>query len=86
MIEIERTIMRITYRTILILLLATILIMAYCSTPVDGGILNKLKKPHRTHSRRPVVVQKIKIKRKFKTKTKITHKRKKPSIFKKIRG
>ena len=87
LIKFEHTIMRITCRTILLLLLISILIMAYCSTPVDAGILKHIKKPHRVHSRRPQAVRyKIKTKTKYKTKTKITHKRKRPGILKKIRG
>jgi uncharacterized ion transporter superfamily protein YfcC len=79
--------MRITYRSILLLLLVSILIMAYCSTTVDAGVFNHLKKSHGIRSRRPVVIKhKIKTKTKFKTKTKITHKRKKQGLLHKIKG
>lgn len=76
--------MRITYRTILILLCITILMMAYCTTTVDGAVLRRTH-PHRHgHSGRPVVT-KYKIKHKTKTKTKITY-GKKPGLIKKITG
>ncbi len=79
--------MRITCRTVLILLLITILIMAYCSTTVDAGVVSRLKNRNRVQSRRPGVTRyKITRKTKIKTKTKIRRGHKKPSLFKKIKG
>ena len=75
--------MRITCRTLFILLLVTILIMAYCSTTVDAKIYKKVLNRRRGPSRRPVVT-----KYKYKKKTKVTIRRgpKRPSIYKKITG
>jgi uncharacterized ion transporter superfamily protein YfcC len=75
--------MRITCRTLLILLLITILIMAYCSTTVEAGALSRLKHP-RGHSRNTRTRYKIKRKTKIKTKTKIRY-GKKPGLMHKIK-
>ena len=69
--------MRLTYRTLLILLFITALIMAYCSTTADAGILKRIGHG-RSHHRSGHTKQKIKIKTKHKTKTKIKVSNKKP--------
>jgi outer membrane lipoprotein-sorting protein len=75
--------MRITFRTVLILLFISVLIMAYCSTTVDAGILSKHK--HRAHSKGSVrSTYKVKTKHKTKTKTKIRYGHKKPSLIKRV--
>ncbi len=71
--------MRLTYRTLLILLFITALIMAYCSTTAEAGII---KHRHRSHHR--PTKTKYKMKTKTKTKTKIKISNKKPGLFKKI--
>ena len=78
--------MRLTCRTLLILLLVTILIMAYCSTTVDAGVISRLSNKRRVHARRPAsTTYKIKRKTKYKSKTKIRYGHKKPSLFKRIK-
>ncbi len=78
--------MRITFRTILILLFISVLIMAYCSTTVDAGIITRSKSPRSLH-RKPAkrITYKVKTKTKFKTKTKVRYGHKKPGLIKRIK-
>lgn len=78
--------MKLTFRTLLILLLVTILIMAYCSTPAEASIISGLKHRNRIHHRRPTGSSyTVKRKTKYKVKTKVRHGHRKPSIIKKIK-
>ena len=84
-IPFEQIVMRITYRTLFILLLVTVLIMAYCSTTADAKSVKQILNRHRQPARRPVVT-KYKIRRKTKIRTTIRRGHKKPSVFKKIKN
>ncbi|UJR37551.1 hypothetical protein I4U23_030252 [Adineta vaga] len=78
--------MRLTCRTIFILLFVIILIMAYCGPTVEAGIIRRITSPRRVvHPRRPAVTR-YRMKHKVKTKTKIRYGPKRPSLLKKITG
>ncbi len=78
--------MRITCRTLVILLLITVLIMAYCSTSVDANAITRLAHKRPLRARRPTgKTYKVVRKTKIKTKTKIRYGAKKPSLLKKIK-
>jgi hypothetical protein len=77
--------MQLTFRTLVILLFVTILIMAYCSTPVDAGVVSRLTHRRRVQPRHRVTRYKIKQKTKYKSKTKITRGHKRPSLLNKIK-
>lgn len=77
--------MRITIRTVFILLLVTILIMAYCGTTADAkSIASKIR--GKLHPSRKPVVYKRKTKQKIKITTKVRHRPHKQSLAKKIKN
>lgn len=81
-------IMRITIRTLCLLLLITVLILAYCSTTVDAGVISRLAHRRRLHKKPTTMVKykyKVKHKQKYKTKTKIRVKQKRPGLIKSVK-
>jgi len=75
--------MHLSCRTLVVLLFIVIVIMAYCSVPIESAAIHRLSSHRRVHVGRRPALTKYKIK--TKTKTKISYGHKKPGVIQKLK-